>query len=540
MRGVRWWGSVALLVVALAIVVPAIDGEALAATARAAVADPWALAAVLAVYAAAFVLRAVLWQRVLPAVPFGHGLAALHVALAGNHIFPLRLGEALRVTSIVRRTGVPLAEATASTVVLRSADILAVLVLAGVLGPRVLTGTASLADTGGWRIALPALGLVAGGFAVGVWWFRRLGGRLPPVLVATGALAAWVLESGVVWQAARWAGIELTVIEAVLVTAITVAAQIAAVAPGGLGTYEAAGTAALVAVGAVPGPALAAALAAHAVTTAYSLMAGAVATVVPAPGLLGRWRLDLPPARPYEPISDGPVVLFLPAHDEEAAVGQVVRRVPATVCGRAVRCLVVDDGSADATCAVAAAAGAEVVSFDEHRGLGAAVRHGLAAGVAAGACVVAFCDADGEYAPEELSRLVAPILAGEADYVVGSRFAGRIRRMHAHRRLGNRVLTAVLGFVARTPISDGQSGYRALSTAAAAEAEIIHDFNYAQVLTLDLLGKGFRYAEVPISYGFRENGRSFVRLGRYLRHVVPAVHAELNEKSAVAVRDRAW
>ena len=124
--------------------------------------------------------------------------------------------------------------------------------------------------------------------------------------------------------------------------------------------------------------------------------------------------------------------------------------------------------------------------------------------------------------------MVAPILDGSADYVVGSRFAGDIRRMLPHRRFGNRVLTILLRFVARAPISDGQSGYRALSAAAAADAEVIHDFNYAQVLTLDLLGKGYRYAEVPISYGFREHGRSFVRLGRYLRAVIPAVHRELN------------
>ena len=52
---------------------------------------------------------------------------------------------------------------------------------------------------------------------------------------------------------------------------------------------------------------------------------------------------------------------------------------------------------------------------------------------------------------------------------------------------------------------------------------INHDYNYAQVLTVDLLDKGFRYAEVPISYRFRTEGRSFVRLGPYLRRVVPAV-----------------
>ena len=72
---------------------------------------------------------------------------------------------------------------------------------------------------------------------------------------------------------------------------------------------------------------------------------------------------------------------------------------------------------------------------------------------------------------------------------------------------------------------------RALSLAAADSAEIIHDFNYAQVLTLDLLAKGHRHAEVPISYRFRTTGDSFIKLGPYLRRVVPAVYRELNTAS---------
>src|SRR5687767_8236990 len=135
------------------------------------------------------------------------------------------------------------------------------------------------------------------------------------------------------------------------------------------------------------------------------------------------------------------VLLFLPAHDEAAAVAGVVARVPATVLGRPVRCLVVDDGSTDDTAAVAAAAGAEVLSMPSNQGLGAAGRGGLGAGAAMAAEAVASCDADGEYAPAELERPVAPLLAGEADYVVGSRFAGDRRRMLAHRWAGNRALT---------------------------------------------------------------------------------------------------
>jgi glycosyltransferase involved in cell wall biosynthesis len=240
------------------------------------------------------------------------------------------------------------------------------------------------------------------------------------------------------------------------------------------------------------------------------------------------------------------VVLFLPAHNEEATVGAVVSRAPAEVCSHPVQVVVVDDGSQDGTAAVAAAAGAEVHSLVTNRGLGAAVRAGLALASERAPAAVAFCDADGEYAPEELAQLVAPILDGRADYVVGSRFAGLPRVMRPHRWLGNRVLTGAMRLLAGRwgvrRLSDAQSGYRALSPEAARQAEIVHDFNYAQVLTLDLLAKGFRYAEVPISYRFRRHGRSFVRLLPYLRHVTPAVWRELrsgHDRSTVRRPSRA-
>ena len=249
---------------------------------------------------------------------------------------------------------------------------------------------------------------------------------------------------------------------------------------------------------------------------------------------VGRLRLAPAAERPDRPAAGfpdpaAPVVLFLPAHDEGRTVSAVVHRAPSQVCGRPVVVVVVDDGSTDDTATQARAAGAVVISGGRNEGLGAAVRRGLRYAVGSlGAAAVAFCDADGEYAPEELESLVKPVLDDAADYVVGSRFSGHIERMLPHRRFGNVVLTRWLSLCARTPISDGQSGYRALSASAAAHAEIVHDYNYAQVLTLDLLGKGYRYAEVPISYRFRTEGRSFVRLGRYLRRVVPAVYTELN------------
>jgi len=507
----------------------AVDLGVLAATGRAALADPVGLTLVVLAYAAAFGLRAVVWSWSLPGLGVPGALAALHTSLAANHLLPFRLGEAVRVTDAVRRSGLPLDAAAASTLSLRAADVVAVVVLAAAFAPAALRGL-----LGGWTAPLAAAGVAL--MLAGAWWLRRtLGpaarrGFLPVALGA--ALGAWILESAVLLATARWAGIALDPADAVLVTAVTIAAQVLAVAPAGIGTYEAAATAALAALGAPLGAALAAAVAAHALKTVYALLTGAVAAVVPAPGLTGVLRLPraLPPRPDAGAIAnpDAPVVLFLPAHDEEDVVGAVVGRAAQRVCGRRVEVLVVDDGSTDRTAAVAEAAGARVLRHERNRGLGAAVRTGMAEAVAMGAAVVAFCDADGEYAPEELERLVRPILDGEADYVAGSRFAGEIRHMRPHRRLGNVVLTMMLRWVARTPVTDGQTGYRAFSAPAAADAEILHDYNYAQVLTLDLIGKGYRYAEVPIGYAFRETGVSFVTLGRYLRAVVPAVYRELN------------
>lgn len=531
-----WVFAMVALVASVAVAVVlarSVDADALARAVRAVASSPLVTAGVLGAFGAAFVLRAAVWRRLLPALPFGHALAAIHLALGGNHVLPFRLGEPLRVLSVVRRAGVPADVAAASTLTLRAADLLALVALGSLAAPPVVARLAGSATV----VVLVAL---AGGAVVGAVWVARLARRRREIerldlLAVAGTAAAWLLEALVVWQSARWAGIDLGFSGAIAVTAGSVVAQSAAVTPGGVGTYEAGATAAYVALGHAAGPGLAAALTAHAVKTLYSVVAGAVALGWPAPGLLGRLRLD-PAGAPRSAAGappEGPVVLFLPAHDEEATVAGVVARAPRTVSGRPVEVVVVDDGSSDDTARAAVAAGARLVTHRENLGLGAAVRTGLADAVERGAAAVAFCDADGEYAPGELERLVAPVLSGEADYVVGSRFAGGPRRMRPHRRLGNVVLTRLTGFVARRPLSDGQSGYRALSRGAAASAEIVHDFNYAQVLTLDLLAKGFRYREVPISYGFRRHGRSFVRLLPYLRRVVPAVHREVNDHRAV-------
>lgn len=221
------------------------------------------------------------------------------------------------------------------------------------------------------------------------------------------------------------------------------------------------------------------------------------------------------------------LAVVIPARDEEATVGELLDRVARVrVPGCELRPVVVDDGSTDRTAEIAAEKGADVVHHPVNRGLGAAVRTGLRAAVEAGASVVAYMDADLEYYPEDIPRLVEPVLAGRADYVLGSRFLGGVSGMRLHRRFGNYAFTALVAMLSRRRITDGQTGMRAFSRAAAEEAEIIHDYNYAQVLTLDLLRKGFRMEEVSIRYRVRQHGESFVRWS-YPIKVLPAIWREL-------------
>jgi uncharacterized membrane protein YbhN (UPF0104 family) len=526
----RWVAAIGLVTTAVAVaaIADGVDRRAVVEAVHAARDRPVPVALAVAALASAFVVRAWAWRRVLPSLTFGHSLAGIHLAYGANHVLPLRLGEPLRIVSVVRRAGIGIGPATASTVTLRVADLVTLATLGAAAGGTVLWSLA-----GPWFALSLTLAAAAGGAAW--WWLRRAvkGGAdvaLPTLSVLAATGSAWLLEAVLVMEGAHLVGLPISYQQAVLVAATTVCAQVAAVAPSGLGTFEAAGTATFVALGYGAAEGLAATVVVHAVSTAYSLLAGGSAVLWPAPSLAGRLRLgrvDEPPAP--EPPGDGPVLLFLPAHDEAATVAEVVARVPTHVLGRTVDCLVIDDGSRDDTGARARAAGAEVIRHDANLGLGATVREGLAEGRRRGAAAVVFCDADDEYDPTDLGAMVAPILAGEADYVVGDRFGQGRPDMRPHRWLGNRLLTRLTSFVARRPLADAQSGYRALSPAAAAEAEIVHDYNYAQVLTLDLLAKGHRYAEVPIAYRHRRRGRSFIEPVSYLRRVVPAVYRELNQ-----------
>lgn len=222
--------------------------------------------------------------------------------------------------------------------------------------------------------------------------------------------------------------------------------------------------------------------------------------------------------------------IVIPARNEEGAIGEVIRKVPRDFHPELiVKILIVDDGSTDRTVETALAAGADVIyTMPTNTGLGAAVRSGLREAYERGADYAVMIDADNEYPAEQIPELVAPLLANEADYIMGSRFMGTIKGMKLHRRLGNYVFTMIQMLLLRRFIYDGQSGMRGFTREALSELEIIHDYNYAQVMTLNLVRKGFRMKEIPIRYQVRTTGTSFIRFRAYLSKVLPAIWSEMN------------
>ncbi|MFY0544684.1 glycosyltransferase family 2 protein [Brevibacillus sp. H7] len=221
--------------------------------------------------------------------------------------------------------------------------------------------------------------------------------------------------------------------------------------------------------------------------------------------------------------------IVIPARNEEGAIAEVIRKVPRRFRDDVeVKVLVVNDGSTDRTVEVSLQAGAdEIYTMPVSTGLGAAVRAGLREAYRRGAHYAVMIDADNEYPAEQIPELVEPLLAGKADYVIGSRFLGTIKGMKWHRRMGNYLFTAVQCMLLRRFIYDGQSGMRAFNRAALADLEIIHDYNYAQVMTLNLVRKGYRMMEIPIRYQVRTTGDSFIRFAPYVTKVIPAIWREM-------------
>jgi hypothetical protein len=202
----------------------------------------------------------------------------------------------------------------------------------------------------------------------------------------------------------------------------------------------------------------------------------------------------------------GACAVVMPAYNEAENIPAVLARMPAKVNDLPVVPIVIADGCTDATEATARNHGAVVIRRDLRRGSGAAVRLGYQAALDAGAKIVVTLDADGQHDPEEMARLVAPLVNGSADMVQGSRVMGHFEVESSIRKHGVSAFARLLTWLGRTKITDPSTGYRAITAEALRKLDLRQDQFYVSEVILDAARKGFRVVEVPITLHRRANG----------------------------------
>jgi glycosyltransferase involved in cell wall biosynthesis len=197
------------------------------------------------------------------------------------------------------------------------------------------------------------------------------------------------------------------------------------------------------------------------------------------------------------------VSIVVPAYNEARTIEQVLRRVAEQDLGSAIEVIVVDDGSTDGTADRAEQAGLDtvrVVRQPVNRGKGAAVRTGIAQ---TRGDVVVIQDADLEYDPADLPRLLDPLRRDVADAVYGTRLrGGEPQRAHLFWHFaGNRFLSLLTNLLFNTTISDMEVGYKAFRGDLIRSLELrSDDFAFEAEVTAKILRRGVRLYEVPISY----------------------------------------
>ena len=202
------------------------------------------------------------------------------------------------------------------------------------------------------------------------------------------------------------------------------------------------------------------------------------------------------------------LVVMIPAFNEEATIGSVIREIPRDCCDQ-VEVLVINDGSTDNTVEEAQNAGADrIVNFKKNRGLAPAFRAGLETALEMGADIIVNTDGDGQYNGKQIPDLIKPILDGKADFVLGSRTKGRIEYMPLQKRIGNRIATFVTRHVSGLPVSDAQSGFRAFTRDAAMHLNVMSNYTYVQETLMQAANSGMVYEEVPIEFRKRTGGPS--------------------------------
>lgn len=209
------------------------------------------------------------------------------------------------------------------------------------------------------------------------------------------------------------------------------------------------------------------------------------------------------------------LIIQIPCYNEEATLRVTLDALPREIPGiDCIEVLVIDDGSEDDTAGEAQRCGVQhVVRLSGNKGLARAFCTGIERCLREGADIVVNTDADNQYCADDIRLLVAPILEGRADMVVGSRPITDIEHFSPIKKLFQRVGTWVVRYVSMTDINDAPSGFRAFSRAAASQLRVYNRYTYTLETIIQAGRKGMTVVSVPI----RVNG--YLRPSRLMNNM---------------------
>ena len=198
------------------------------------------------------------------------------------------------------------------------------------------------------------------------------------------------------------------------------------------------------------------------------------------------------------------VSIIIPAFNEEKTIDKVLRQILNLNNPYPVEIIVVDDGSEDKTSEKVRSFGIKPIRCFKNRGKGRALRIGVKA---ASGDIIIWQDADLEYFPSDIPKLLRPLIKKSATVVYGSRFSGTIPQMRFSHFLGNKILTWATRILYNCVITDMETGYKVFRRDVFDYIELTSDgFEIEPEVTAKLLTAGFRITEVPINYRSRRKG----------------------------------
>ena len=220
------------------------------------------------------------------------------------------------------------------------------------------------------------------------------------------------------------------------------------------------------------------------------------------------------------------LIIQIPCFNEEANLRDTLAALPRTIEGiDKVEFMVVDDGSGDATSSVARQSGADhVVRLPRNQGLARAFTAGIEQALRLGADIIVNTDADNQYCADDIPALIAPILKGEADIVVGERPIDSIRHFSLAKKILQRFGSATVRFFSRTEVRDAPSGFRAFSRKAAARLNVFNEYTYTLETIIQAGQKHMAIASVPVRVNQPTRESRLVRsIPDYIRRSVATI-----------------